>query len=419
MSKFTLIPLGDLAEFINGDRGKNYPSKSDFVEYGIPFINAGHLSSGEIDFSEMNYISEDRFRKIGSGKTKPNDILYCLRGSLGKTAIVRHNGDAAIASSLVIIRPLENCCGKYLYHYLISPLGKTEIQKFDNGTSQPNLSATSVKKYQIPLPPLPEQKRIAEVLDKADALREKRRLALQKLDTLLQSVFHEMFGDPVRNPKGWDVENFGNLCSEIYRYPTYYGIEYVERGVPEIRGELILKNGEIDNNNEKLRFISKETSDKFSRTVLQAGDLVLSVRGTIGKIGFVDKSLEGANITANVIRVSPNRTKVNPRYFWQICRNEHFQRKLQEISSSTTIQTIKSPDLKAIKVLLPPFELQELFEQVYRRWKILQNSIELSAKHTESLFQTFQQRAFKGELFSDKSVSVVSQEDVWQQTSPS
>ena len=106
MSHFVLEPLGELAQFVNGDRGKNYPSKSDFVDTGIPFINAGHLKSGEVDFSEMNYIHADKFRKLGSGKTQNNDLLYCLRGSLGKTAIVNYTDNSAIASSLVIRRSL-------------------------------------------------------------------------------------------------------------------------------------------------------------------------------------------------------------------------------------------------------------------------------------------------------------------------
>jgi type I restriction enzyme, S subunit len=95
--------LGDLAALINGDRGKNYPNRSALVEVGIPFINAGHLEDGIIQMSEMNYINEERFNILGSGKVRPKDILYCLRGSLGKIAIVKDIEKGAIASSLVII----------------------------------------------------------------------------------------------------------------------------------------------------------------------------------------------------------------------------------------------------------------------------------------------------------------------------
>lgn len=157
--------LGDLGQFINGDRGKNYPSKEAFVANGVPFINAGHLRGGVIDFSEMNYISEDHFRRLGSGKVEPNDVLYCLRGSLGKAAIVCRVNQGAIASSLVIIRPTSGGLSRLLYYFLVSPLGKDEILKYDNGSAQPNLSAKSVQDYAIPLPPFSEQKRIVSKLE--------------------------------------------------------------------------------------------------------------------------------------------------------------------------------------------------------------------------------------------------------------
>jgi type I restriction enzyme, S subunit len=157
--------LGELGDFINGDRGKNYPSASAFVSVGVPFINAGHLENGLIDLSGMNYIAEDRFNLLGSGKVQPSDILYCLRGSLGKAALVTSIEKGAIASSLVIIRPLDNGNPKYLYYFLVSPLGKDEIARYDNGTAQPNLSARNVKAYSVPLAPLSEQRRIVAKIE--------------------------------------------------------------------------------------------------------------------------------------------------------------------------------------------------------------------------------------------------------------
>lgn len=157
--------LGDVAKLINGDRGKNYPSKSEFVSEGVPFINAGHLNGGSIDENDLNFISEERFNLLGSGKIEPNDILYCLRGSLGKAAVVRNIEQGAIASSLVIIRAQAIVSPTYLYYFLVSPLGIAEIQKYDNGSAQPNLSAANVKSYRLPLAPLPEQHRIVSKIE--------------------------------------------------------------------------------------------------------------------------------------------------------------------------------------------------------------------------------------------------------------
>ena len=149
------------------------------------------------------------------------------------------------------------------------------------------------------------------------------------------------------------------LCSEIYRYPTYYDIEYIEKGVPEVRGALINEDGTLDIDSNNWRFISEETSSKFCRTVLLEGDLVISVRGTIGKIGLVPDSLSGANMTANLLRVSPDSSKVDGRYLWRFMRSDLFMADLERVSSSTTIKTIKSPDIKAIKIPLPPIATQK------------------------------------------------------------
>src|SRR5690606_33026844 len=90
--------LGNVVDFINGDRGKGYPSKKDFVQHGIPFINAGHLENGNINMEKMNYISNEKYDSLRSGKVINNDVLYCLRGTLGKAAIVRGIDKGAIAS---------------------------------------------------------------------------------------------------------------------------------------------------------------------------------------------------------------------------------------------------------------------------------------------------------------------------------
>ena len=166
MSKWKMVKLGDVCKFINGDRGKNYPSGKDIVENGIPFINAGHLVNNEISFSSMNYITEDKYNQLGSGKIQKGDFLYCLRGSLGKHAIVENLEKGAVASSLVILRP-TNIDVHYLSYCMDSPSISTQLQQANNGSSQPNLSANSVKQYIVPLPPLEEQKRIADILDKA------------------------------------------------------------------------------------------------------------------------------------------------------------------------------------------------------------------------------------------------------------
>lgn len=161
------VRLGAIAELINGDRGKNYPNKEEYVSEGVPWINTGHIEpKGTLTVHNMNFISREKFEVLNGGKIEPNDLVYCLRGAtFGKTAFVSPYTEGAIASSLMIVRPLDARLARYIYYYLISPLGRNQIFRFDNGTAQPNLSANSVGLFSFPLPPLDEQERVVKRIE--------------------------------------------------------------------------------------------------------------------------------------------------------------------------------------------------------------------------------------------------------------
>ncbi len=201
------VRFSALAAFENGDRGSNYPSRSNFVDQGIAFINAGHLVDELIDYADMNYITPQNFDLLRSGKIQRSDILYCLRGSLGKFAQVTNDVAGAIASSLVIIRLTDKAIASYVMRYLKSSLAAKLIKRFDNGTAQPNLGAGDLAKFVVPLPPLAEQSRIVtrveELMRVCDALEASGQLEAQQhaqlvntlLGTLTQSETPEALAD--------------------------------------------------------------------------------------------------------------------------------------------------------------------------------------------------------------------------------
>ena len=167
-----MATLREICIFENGDRGRNYPSPGSFVQSGIPFINAGHISEGKINFIEMNYITPENSDRLGSGKVRAGDIVFCLRGSLGKFGVVADNfGEGAIASSLVIVRPKANAIGReFLGCYFSSALCAQMIDIWSGGAAQPNLGAQDLARFSILLPPtLVEQTAIATVLSDMDA----------------------------------------------------------------------------------------------------------------------------------------------------------------------------------------------------------------------------------------------------------
>lgn len=161
------VRLSQLVSVLNGDRGKNYPAKSTLSHKGIPFISALNLDGKSvIEDDNLLCLSEQQYEKLGNGKLVRDDIVVCIRGSLGKHG--RYPFDkGAIASSLVILRLFinESITAKFLMMYLDTPLFFTEIRRYDNGTAQPNLAAKSLEMFLLPLPPLSEQKRIVAKIE--------------------------------------------------------------------------------------------------------------------------------------------------------------------------------------------------------------------------------------------------------------
>ncbi|HBV0110807.1 TPA: restriction endonuclease subunit S [Escherichia coli] len=192
------VRLGSVVSLINGDRGKNYPNKNEYVKDGIPFINTGHINSdGTLSDERMNFISKAKFDSLSGGKTKSTDLVYCLRGAtMGKTARV-HYKIGAIASSLVIIRPSDYIDRDFAYYFLISPPAKDLINEFDNGSAQPNLSAKSLSTYPLQLPSFKEQieivSRVEQMFNFSSLAEAKAKTALERVNKITQSILAKAF----------------------------------------------------------------------------------------------------------------------------------------------------------------------------------------------------------------------------------
>lgn len=181
--------LGEFVSFVNGDRGKNYPKRTEYVKQGVPWINAGHITEqGTLDLDSMNYISNEKFQELRSGKIQAGDLLYCLRGSFGKAASVEPLTMGAIASTLVIVRPILGDTKKFLLYYFRTTLAKMQLMQYMNGIAQPNLAGKDVAKFLIPIPPLDEQREIVRILDRLLARERRAKEAVAAARTHLKKL---------------------------------------------------------------------------------------------------------------------------------------------------------------------------------------------------------------------------------------
>lgn len=388
--------LGEVATFINGDRGKNYPSAKDFVESGVPFINAGHLNNGIINYDKMNYITINKYNSLGSGKIIKNDILFCLRGSLGKYAIVAEDSMGAIASSLVIIRPFQNADNRFIAHFLSSAKIKEYIAKNNNGSSQPNLSAKSVASFIIPLPTLSTQLAIVSELDKINELIRLKKEQLKGFDNLAQSLFYEMFGDPVENEKGWEVKKLGEVC-EVTSAKRVFIDEVVESGVPFIRGTELTALSKLVPG-EKMDYTLFITYEHYERLkaitgVPKIGDLLIPSINADGIVWMVD--------TEDPLYFKDGRVlwvHVNHEYYNSIAIQKLMNVLIKNVFTSmggATFAELKLFVLRNMNVPTPPLSVQDAFSEKIKQIDAQKLQVKKSIQDLETLLASRMQYWFE------------------------
>lgn len=361
--------MGNIAILINGDRGKNYPSQADIKENGdVPFVNAGHLNGIDIDFTEMNYISREKYNSLSSGKFQYGDILYCLRGSLGKKAKVNTTISGAVASSLVIIRPNPervNC--DYLMFALDSPSIREQLIKANNGSSQPNLSAASVRQYCIELPRLELQNNIVQKLTKLRSIITHRKQQLLKLDELVKARFVELFGEPIDNPMGWQIKPLKELSVLITNGNTPKGgsENYVDNGIIFLRSQNVWRN-RIDLSD--VAFIDEATNQKLKKSIVKHKDILITKTGRIntensslGRAALYLGEDDTANINGHVYLVRL-KDMVVPEFVVTILTGEAYRKYIRKVCvGGIDKRQINLDQVEDFPIIMPPLEQQQAF----------------------------------------------------------
>ncbi len=326
------------------------------------------------------------------------DIVFARTGATtGKSFLIREcPKDAVFASYLIRVRVSTSVDPGYLSHFFNSPNYWAQITQSARGVAQPGVNATTLKTLKLPLPPLPEQKRIAAILDKVDSIRRKRQEAVRLTEELLRSAFLEMFGDPVTNPKGWEVQQLADIVApgRIVTYGIVQAGPHIDDGVPYIR------TGDIQDGKIKIEGLlrtSKEIAQSYKRSEVNTGDLVMSIRATVGTIAPLPDELDGANLTQGTARISPGPTVMKDYLLWAI-RSESSQQWIQKQVKGATFKEITLGKLRELPILVPPMRLQKEFKAISDKCNSLISNTITSMEYYDILFNTLLQRAFNGEL---------------------
>jgi type I restriction enzyme S subunit len=380
--------ISDFAEVITG--GTPSTGKSEYWDQGeIPWLNSGEVNQ-EIITTCDNYITEEGLRN-SAAKLMPKDtVLIALTGAT--TGVVGYlTFEACANQSVTGILPSHSHHPKYLYYYLKSIRNKVLSDSY--GGAQKHISQGYVKDLQIPLPPLPVQQRIAAILDAADALRRKDQELLKKYDELAQAIFIDMFGDPVKNEKGWEVKRLYEACQNIVGggTPSKSNAEFYVGNIPwvtpkDMKSELI--SNSIDH-------INQLAVDNSSTKLIPKNSVLMVIRS-----GILKHTLPLA-INTEVVTINQDmkafilNEKYTNEYFFKYFLSRVSEWLLGKVRA-VTADNIEFGVIRNMDFICPPLKMQNEFK---RRILTLNMIKKQEGKYlADQLFQTLCQEAFKGTL---------------------
>lgn len=379
----------------------------------VSTVNPSASGSGEFRYIDIGSVDRETKSIVGANLignheapsrarqlVKAGDVLVStVRPNLNAVAIVPDELDGAIASTgFTVLRPDRDLLdSRYLFNWVKSPVFVAKMVKVATGANYPAVSDRTVKVSEIPTPEdVKEQKRIAEVLDKADALRQKRRLALQKLDSLLQSVFLDMFGDPVMNTKDWVRKKADDLTTLVSSGITPLGGSsiYVSKGIPFIRSQNVLMNA-FDMSD--VAFVTKDLHNQMRRTWVKNGDVLFNITGaSIGRVHFYAGDDDSANVNQHVCIIRPDQKQVLTEFLSYFLSLPSFQASILGRNAGATRQAFNFQQIRNFDVIVPPRADQAKFVSIRKTIEAMKERMIESAVNINKAFGSIQQRAFKG-----------------------
>lgn len=351
------------------------------IEAGGKFVGVREVDEGELASNKFAFTD----RHVLYGKLRP----YLAK-------IARPSFGGICSTDILPVLAGEKLERNYLAHFLLQPAMVDFANSRATGANLPRLSPRVLAEFQIPLPPFQEQRRIAEVLDRADALRAKRRAVLAHLDSLTQSIFLDMFGDPVANPKQWPNRELGSLLTFQQYGPRFYNEAYSEDGIRIVRITDLDESGTLRFSDMPRMLVSPEDQSKY---VLRAGDLIFARTGaTVGKVALIGPDDPPCIAGAYFITMRFEPTLAEPAYARAVLTSPSIRAIVVSRSRQAAQQNFSGPGLRELPMPLPPVTLQRDYIRRINAIETLKITHRAALAELDALFASLQHRAFRGEL---------------------
>lgn len=397
------VELNELCNINSG--GTPTRSNLSFFNGSIPWSKISDIESSEggIINTTEEYITEEGLAAINNRIFPKGTLLLAIYGSVGKVAFA--GTDMSTNQAILGIKIKDETVLNYSYlKYWFQTIKQKLLDRAVGGTLQ-NISLGIVKQLQIPLPPLPIQKRIAEILDAADALKRKDQELLKKYEELAQAIFIDMFGDPVKNEKGWKIKTIEQIVKK--------GKHTIKRGPfgGALKKEIFVSSGYLVYeqfhalNNDftfKRYFIDEAKYKELIAFDVKPGDIIISCSGVyLGKLAIVPKNALPGIINQALLKITLDNSLYNSEFFLKVFSQKNFKEKYFASERGAAIPNF--PPMSAFKefaFIAPPISLQNEYLAITNNINMQIDQLNKQIIHSESMFQTLIQKAFIGELVS-------------------
>ena len=402
---YKLVPVPEVIYFQEGPGLRKW----QYSNSGIPFLNIRTIGDdGSIIKELCNCVTEEEVeKKYKHFLLNEGDLVVSSSGTLGKLAVVRENDlPLMLNTSVIRFRSLDNnfLLQSYLKWFIKSPFYLWQIKKASTGTAIKNYGPSHLKKMFIPVPPIPKQRRIAAILDKANAIRRKRQEAIRLMEEFLHSAFLDIVGPGASNYEKWPEDTIEGLAldkkNSMRTGPFGSDLrhsEFIDKGIAVLGIDNAVKNyfdwGER-------RFITPEKYEKLKRYKIFPGDVIITIMGTTGCSAVIPDDIPLAITTKHLAAITLNRKLAHPEFIaYAIHDHPEILHQIEKAQRGAIMNGLNLTLIKELRLRVPPLPIQEHFASIVH--KVRQTLNKLSQANecgAEDLFNSLVQRAFRGEL---------------------
>lgn len=387
---FKYVKLSSIADVSSGQGAPQ--GKSSYGSEGVPFIKAGNLEdllSTKNEYDSCQLVSSEIAQKYRLKIYPSNTIVFAKSGmSAMKGRVYCLNNDSYVVNHLATIIPkTDKVIPRYLKYFfqVFSPSSLVKDRAY------PSIRLEDINQVNVSLPPMNEQQNIVDVLDQADVIRQKRKQAISLLDEYLKSVFLEMFGDPVQNPKGWEVKKLEELLKFMTSGSRGWAKYYSDEGSIFLTIKNVSRNGKFLM--DDITYVNPPENAESKRTKVEDKDILLSITADLGRTAVVQNLPLAAYINQHLV-ILRLKSEFNPYFISGFLRSPGGQIQMQRLNKGAAKAGLNFNDIKSLQILIPPKNLQDKYEEIISSVENLKNKMGEQSNELDKHFNALMQKSF-------------------------